>query len=480
MTDNTVFQPSSNPAQSQQQAQSNPVQQPPVQIPTPPQAPAFDSSMYEESFPWGLIFKASIGIIVVVVIAFLVFKFVLPRFRSQSTENVALTYWGLWEDEPVMRSIISDFEKQNPTIKIIYIKQDPKQYRERIIARSQNNLGPDIFRFHNTWLPMASNMLLPLSEDVISKKDFGTKYYPVMQKDLTKNGALYGIPLSVDTLSLFVNSDILQSVGLGIPKTWDEFIKVAKQVTVVSADGKIQTAGAAMGTFDNITHAPDILSLLFIQNGADVTNLSGTSGKASDSLSFYVTRFAVVPDNVWDTTLDPSLIMFAKGKLAMYFGFSWDVFTIKSIDPNLKFQVADVPHLPGREMTIASYWVEGVSAKTKHPKEAFLFMNFLTKKDTLIKLYTEESKTRLFGEPYPQMDMADLLKQNELVYPFVRQAKNASSSIFASDTKDNGLNDRANTYLGNAVRSVLGNTSPQSAIDTLSQGVSQVLKQYGQ
>lgn len=471
MADNTVFQPSPNQSAPPQQAQVPPAQ---------PSPPPFDPSMYEESFPWGLIIKAGIGLLVIVLIAFAVFTFVLPRFRSSSPENVTLTYWGLWEDEPVMRSVITDFEKQNPTIKVNYIKQDPKQYRERIIARSQNNLGPDIFRFHNTWLPMVSGMLLPLSEDVISKKDFNAKYYTVAQKDLVKNGALYGIPLSIDTLSLFVNTDILQSVGLGVPKTWDEFIKIAKQVTVVSGDGKIQTAGAAMGTFDNITHAPDIISLLFIQNGADVSNLLTTSGKASDSLSFYVTRFAVVPDNVWDTTLDPSLIMFAKGKLAMYFGFSWDVFTIKSIDPNLKFQVADVPHLPGRDITIASYWAEGVSSKTKHSKEAFLFMNFLTKKDTLIKLYTEQSKTRLFGEPYSQVDMADMLKQNELIYPFVKQAKNASSSIFASDTKDNGLNDRANTYLGNAVRSVLGNTSPQSAIETLSQGVSQVLRQYAQ
>jgi len=38
-----------------------------------------------------------------------------------------------------------------------------------------------------------------------------------------------------------------------------------------------------------------------------------------------------------------------------------------------------------------------------------------------------------------------------------------------------------NTYLGNAIRSIISNnTSPETAVLTLAQGVSQVLKQYGQ
>lgn len=493
MEDSTIFKPSSqNPqepqshsAQTVDRNQSVPPSQPssitpsgnsPVPSSPPP------SQLYAEPFPWGTILKIAGAVIFLVVLVFLIITFVIPRFQAQKKGNVTLIYWGLWEDDRVMAPIITEFEKQNPTITIQYIKQDPKQYRERIIARMQTGLAPDIFRFHNTWIPEISNILLPLSEDVISKTDFEKEYYPVMQKDLTKNGAIYGIPLGIDTLSLFVNTDILASTGSSIPTTWDDFLKTAKQVTVPdsSGSGTIKTAGAALGTFDNITHASDIVSLLLLQNGADLKNLSGTSENASDAFTFYVTRFAEPPDNVWDSSLDPSLLAFAKGNLAMYFGYSWDIFAIKAIDPNLKFKIADVPHLKGRNFTVASYWVEGVSSKTKHPKEAFLFMNFLTKKETLTKLYAEESKTRLFGELYPQVGMADLLKQNELVYPFVRQANTAVSSFFASDTYDNGLNEKANEYLKKAVESVLGNTSPQTAIDTLSQGVMRVLKQYGQ
>lgn len=327
---------------------------------------------------------------------------------------------------------------------------------------------------------MISGILLPLPSDVIGKKDFEQWFYPVVQSDLEKNGAIYGIPLEIDTLSLFVNSDMLSAQGLQPPETWNKFIDDVHKLTVPDeTNTHIKTAGAALGTFDNITHAPDIISLLLVQNGANLTNLSTTPTNAADAFNFYIS-FATGDSKVWDSTLDPSLLAFEKGNLAMYFGYSWDVFAIKAVSPDLKFQVVPVPHLPNQNKTIASYWAEGVSVKSKHSKEALLFMKFLSEKETEQKLFSEISKTRLFGEPYARVDLADSLKDNSLAYPFVSQAAGAVSSYFVGDTFDNGLNSQLNSYLGNAVRSMLANTSAQSAIDTLSQGATQVLRQYGQ
>ena len=42
-------------------------------------------------------------------------------------------------------------------------------------------------------------------------------YYPVANTDLIKNGAIYGIPLEVDTLELYVNTDLFKSAGLTVP-----------------------------------------------------------------------------------------------------------------------------------------------------------------------------------------------------------------------------------------------------------------------
>ena len=477
MDENTIFQGQGlRQEQSVYQAAPQPqvpnIQNPPI----PPEVPVNNSS---SSFPLMKIVKLLIGILAVVFLGIIIFAVVIPALTKNNNQKVTLTYWGLWEDNRIMQSVISDFQRQYPNITIDYSKQDIKQYRERLVTRINNGNGPDVFRFHNTWYPMLSSILLPLPSDTISKSDFNQWFYPVAQKDLIKNGAIYGIPLHIDTLALYINLDSFKSAGLKPPTNWNDFINDSKTLTVKDVDGKIKTAGAALGTFDNVNHAPDILSLLFVQNGVDLNNIPSTSQQATDALNFY-TSFALGDANVWDSTLDPSILAFTKGNLAMYFGYSWDYFAIKAANPNLNFQIAPVPQLPNNTVNLASYWVEGVSVKGKHQKEALLFMKFLADKNTQDKLYSEEAKTRAFGEIYSRRDLADKLKDNPYVYPFVQQAKTAVSSFFIDGTYDNGLNSQMNTYLGNAVNSLFNNISAQTAVDTLSQGVSQVLKQYGQ
>lgn len=481
MNENTIFQggnQSSVPQSIPKPSPTAPLPQVPQQPAQPLIPPVDDEGSFFSSFHSTTILKIGLALVILIVIVVGISAVLLPMFSRTSNEKVTLTYWGLWEDSNVMQSILSDFHKEHPNITIEYVKQDHKQYLDRLVTRIKNNTGPDIYRFHSSWLPQVSNYLLPLSTEVISNDQLEKGFYPVVQKDVTKDGAIYGIPYGIDTLALFVNPEIFQAAGVQVPQNWNDFIKAARDLTVKDENGVIKTSGASLGSFDNVSHAPDIIAMFFAQNGANIKDLGGTAANATDALEFY-TSFARGEGNVWDSTLESSIIAFAKGNVAMYFGYSWDIFTIKAINPNAAITVHPVPHLPGREMTVASYWVEGVSSQTKHPKEALLFMNYITKPETEQKLYAEQAKTRLFGTPYARVDLAPSLKDNALIYPFVQQAPTATSSYFAGDTYDNGLNSQLNGYLGNAVRSVLNGSSAQSAVETLAQGVTAVLNQYG-
>ncbi len=414
-----------------------------------------------------------LSIFIVLGIVMIVMIFLIPSLNKTSpSTQTTITYWGLFEDNNVMQGIISEFEKQNPNIKVDYIKQDISQYRERLQTRINNGTGPDIFRFHNTWYPMLKNDLLPLPEQTISKDMFTSVFYPVAQRDLIKNGAIYGIPLQIDTLALFINTGIFQSAGRTAPISWEDFLNDARALTVKDSNGNITTAGAAMGTYGNVTHAPDIISLLFYENSVDFNNLSNSSSEINDALTFYES-FANGANAVWNNNLDPSQLAFAKGNLAMFFGYSTDYFAIKQFNPNLAFQIVPVPQLSGKNITLASYWVEGVSAKSKHQAESLLFMKFLAKKETEQKLYADESKVRDFGEPYARVDIADRLKNNPMVYPFVMQAPNAYSSPFVDGTFDNGLNQQLDTYLQKTIDA--GN----NPVDALINAANQTYQQYG-
>ena len=473
--DQTIFQnpnmqnnPNPNPFGGQQ-----PVSQPPLS--PSPSRPEPIPSVQET------ILRILIGLIVLIIVVGFIFFVATTLFGNKNTDNgnAEITFWGLWEDGKTMQVIIDDFQRQNPNIKVKYAKQDIKQYRETLTTRIENGNGPDVFYFHNSWYPMFSSILLPFPTDTITADDYINSFYPVTQKDLVKNGAIYGVPMGIDTLSMYINKDIFTSAGLSYPKTWNDFIDSARRLTVKDEEGKIKTAGAAMGTFENVIHAPDILSLLFLQNGVSFEDLEGSKDRFIGALNFY-SSFATDANNVWDSTLDPSILSFSKGNLAMYFGYSWDFFTIKAFNSELNFEITTVPQLPNQSINMASYWASGVSSKSLHQKQALKFVSYLAKKEVEERMYSEQSKERAFGQPYARVDLAESLKDNPLIYPILFQAKTAESSAFVDSTSDNGLNQELNTYLGNAVNSIYNGVSMDTAFDTFSQGVLQVLQKYGQ
>lgn len=472
MDENTIFKPINVVRQEEIAQPEIPVNNP-IIVPPPSELPS--------SPPPSIFFKILkilLGVAILMGIALFVYNTILPKFFPAKIHQAKLVYWGLQEEASIIAPIIADFEKEHPNIKVEYVKQDIEQYVDKVTTRSNNGNGPDVFRFHNTWTSQLLDLLSPLPNSVISKEDFAKNYYAVVGTDMARNGAIYGLPLQMDTLNLYVNRDLLQAAGLKAPTTWIEFGNAARQLTVKDENNSIKTAGAAMGTSGNITHAPDIISMLFVQNGVNLKDMSSNLQATGDALNYY-SSFALPTGNVWDESFDQSIKVFASGSLAMYFGYSWDFFTIKSINPNLLFDVYPVPSLPGQNITIASYWAEGISSKTKFQKEAILFVEYLTRKETAQKLFAEESKKRNFGEPYARVDLAESLS-NSIAYPFVKAASSAVSSFFVDGTGNNGLNSKMNSYLNAAVDSVSKGASPESAAETLSAGVTQTLRQYGQ
>jgi multiple sugar transport system substrate-binding protein len=380
--------------------------------------------------------------------------------KSEVPKNVKLTYWGLWEPEEVMRPVIEQYQKlysqKNPgsTISIDYIRKPPSQYRETLQSSIRSGGGPDIFRFHNTWVPMLREELAPLPQTIMNNSDYEAMFYPVTKSDLLVGNSYVGIPLMVDGLALFYNEDIFRGAGLSTPPTsWDELRTLAQKLTKTDpGTGEIVTAGIALGTANNVHHFSDIIGLMMLQNQADLRDLTDTL--AQDAFRFY-TIFSV-EDKVWNETLPPSTESFAAGRVAMMLAPSWRVANIREANPQLQFRTAPVPQLPGSTVNWASYWVEGVSSRSPFQAEAWDFLKFLSEKETLRRLYTDAAKTpnRLFGEPYPRRDMADSLLNEPFVGPYIQAAPTAQSWYFASRTFDNGINDRLIKALEDAVNAV--------------------------
>jgi len=425
-------------------------------------------------------FKRFLSILLIIIflgaIGGAVYKFVLPRFFSLGGKNeVSLTYWGLWEEDNVLSTVLADYQSSHPNVKITYERQSPRDYRERLQSALARGEGPDIFRFHNTWVPMLKNELVPVPAGVFDAATFEATFYPVARLDLRVSNTYVGVPLEFDGLGLFINQDIFKAAAKTPPKTWDELRKTALELTVKDSQGKIQIAGVALGRTENVDHWSDILALMMLQNGADLAKPTGSL--AEDALTYF-TIFSQT-DKVWDKTLPPSTKAFAGGKLAMYFGPSWEVFEIKMANPRFSFEVVPVPQLPDTNITWASYWAEGVSKKSGNQEAAWEFLKYLSSKEVLQKLYQTASGTRLFGEPYSRVDMASLLENQPYVGAYIKQAPTARSWYMCSRTFDNGLNEKVIKYFEDAVNAINQGKTAKEALATAAQGVSQTLGTYG-
>jgi multiple sugar transport system substrate-binding protein len=435
--------------------------------------------------------------IIILGLFFLVFKYLFNKKpTSPKDTKITLIYWGLWENEDVMRGVIDDYERNNPNISIKYLRQNITQYRERLQAAIDRGEGPDIFRFHNTWVPMLRNQLAPLPKILFSDEEYKNTFYPVALSDLLMGENYYGIPLEIDGLLLYYNEDILKSANVPVPKTWIDMQNAAQTLTV-KEKGKVITGGVALGTAENIENFSDILGLMMLQNSTKLSSslLSCVSSQSTncaiETLAFY-RKFGESPNNSWDASLDNSILSFSSAKVAMIIAPSFQAFKIadlvKNNGINLNFKTAQVPQLPcpaGKtcsSINWATYWVEGVSVKSKNSESAWKFLKYLSEKDTMEKMYQEQIKTRkLFGEPYSRVDLGTKLIDNPYIAPLIAEAPTMKSFYLSSNTQEGetGINSRLINYLKDAVNSLSEGVSPDSAIKTADNGFKQVFQSFG-
>lgn len=391
-----------------------------------------------------------------------------PSGQTPARE-VVINYWGLWEPESIYREVFDEFEQQNPGVKIVYTLQSQADYRERLLSDLVRGAGPDIFRYHNTWVPMFRNQLAVLPENVMSRAEFQSTFFPVIYTDLNTAGGLVGMPLMIDGLGLYYNKEMFATAGIQPPRTWDQLRQAAQDLTIKSGNN-LERGGIALGLTGNVDHFSDILALMLLQNGANPAD--PTSNLARDAIDYY--RLFAVTDQVWSGVLPPSTYAFATERVAMIIAPSWRAHEIAVINPELDFAIVSVPQLPDSQVSLAAYWVEGVSNQSPNQAMAWKLLEFMSQPESLRKVYTRASQERLFGNPFPRVDMVDQLIGDEYAGAYIEQAAISTSWPMITRTFDNGLNDKIIKYYEDALNGGAGPTQLQ----TLSNGVTQVLSDY--
>lgn len=372
--------------------------------------------------------------------------------ESEDNYVVSLEAWGVIDDSDAYREIIGRYGEINKHATVDYKKFSVESYKQELLEALASGTGPDIFMINNTWLPAFKDAIVPTSESIITFQSFKDSFVDTVIQDFTDGGKIYGAPLSVDSLSLFYNKDLLNEAGItSPPKTWQEFNDAVKRLTKIDNYGNITQAGAAIGTAYNINRSTDILGTLMLQNGAKMVNdnknqaafnegVATTGGSVANpginALEFY-TQFANSSSSVytWNRPTHYSIDAFYEGKLAMMFNYSWHVATIKSKAPRINFDIAEMPQLEnGNKTTFSNYW-GWVVAKNKRTiaadrtnkkavpitddlrwKEAWNFIKFMTMDTAVTEKYLEKT-----GKPAARRDIIEKQKTDPVLGVFVKQ-----------------------------------------------------------
>ncbi|MEI6326618.1 MAG: extracellular solute-binding protein [Candidatus Roizmanbacteria bacterium] len=442
-----------------------------------------------------------IGIIVLVFIG--IFVALITIFRKSTPQQVAvvpvtLTYWGLWEDETILKPVFDAYTLANPHVKISYVKQSSKDYISFIKGRSKSGKGPDIFRYHNTWLPELTNddiYVQPIPDSIMTPAEFEKTFHLIHQQDLKKGNAYFGIPLYVDNLVMVYNKDILKAGGVaGPPRQWiGDLEDVVSKVTVKNDTDVPVTSGIALGTANNVEHFSDIYAVLLLLNNLTsqsllsnewalsvLRNLSTPSGADLGSEALQVYR-QFGEEKIWSSKMPNSIDAFAQGKVAIIFAYTWQIPLIKSKNPDINLAVAPLPEgLQGKKLTLASYWVEGVSpyAKAANQAEAWKLLKYMSSAASEQKIYEAQTKTRGLGMAYSRVDMKSKLSDHPILSTVISQLDQSVSLPLVTRTFDKGLNDEMITYLQTAIDSTSNGVSYSGAMSTAITGFTQTLTKY--
>lgn len=394
----------------------------------------------------------------------------VPQDIQAKSAPFTLEMWGVWDDTDAYSEIIAQYTAAHPYISINYKKFRYEEYEQQLLEAFAKGKGPDIFAIHNTWVRKYQELITPLPAQTstvliyesgsikketvrelqtarsITPREIRANFVDQVAKDAIISGKdasgnfveqIYGLPLSVDTLVMFYNRNLLNLAGIPTPAaTWKDFQQQVKQTTVLDKGGEVLQAGATIGAGANVTRSFDILSLLMMQNGASMMQYpsvvfdkipagqSRTTPPAQEALNFYL-DFSSPSKEVycWNKNMPNSIDYFAGGNAAYFFGYSYHIQQIKNNAPGLSFSIAKVPQIEGNpEINYANYWLYTVSNKSARGEEAWNFIQYLAvNKDNVKKYLTKTQKPAALRELIAEQ------KENETLAPFADQLLTAQS-----------------------------------------------------
>lgn len=368
-----------------------------------------------------------------------------------------------------MKAFFGNYSKTHPCVQVVRqgeVVTGDAAYLTHILSQFSSGSQPDLLMLDNPQLPQfaADNLLVPLQS--LGALPVVKKINPANVEETTYNGKLYALPLDTNTIAIFYNKALLAENGIKtLPKTWSQF----------AADAKKTAHGSDLGFVFSGQAGPGQATWQFDpwawSNGASTTRPD--SPAAVQALSFLtgLVKDGAAPKSVVNWTQTQPIQEFEAGKAAFCENGLWNIPTLESAYPKLKWGVFEIPTRLAGQTVIAPFGGEVWSVPKTNAKEEKAAFQLLKAMSQNLNAFARD----VAGVP-TEPSLWKASPWNESVYqPFLAELQHGRS-------RQAGITKPANEPaidldIGNAIEAALvGKQSPAAALQAAQSQVAPLLK----
>ena len=368
------------------------------------------------------------------IIGVLIFAGVLPGFRAPTGgAGGEVTLWGSFSAQDFEEAFNNFRTAHKSDFTLTYVSKDSRTLEADLVDAIATGKGPDLVLLPYAIATRQANKIAPIPFKSFSLFNYDNTFIQERNLYYGQDGYL-ALPIVVDPLVMYFNQDLLASGRLAQPpKTWTDLQTAVKSLTVADAQSNITQSAIALGLFSNISNAKDILSLLILQAGNPIIQISEvgatvvlgntmgyTKAPTEEALAFF-NRFAD-PANAlysWNSSLPEARSTFTRGNLVFYLGFASEYALLRKENPQLNFGVTLVPQLSGRStQTFGRLLGVSVLSRAKNYSTALQVASLLASAEggkPLSKLYGLPSARADLLSDIPKDSVATLFNQAAII-----------------------------------------------------------------
>ena len=290
--------------------------------------------------------------------------------KQDSRTTVQFASWGSKSEIDILKPLLSEFEKENPDIKVDFM-HIPQNYFQKIHLLFASNTAPDVIFINNLYLPIYANAGL------LEELNTDDNFYPQSLNALSWQGKLYAIPRDVSNLVIYYNKDMFLKKHIPFPKqnwTFDDFLQTSKKLTDKN------TFGISFEE-DPLFYLPYLMS-----NGGGFLPEEINKAESQEAINFYAdlrNKYHTAPKKNESASATMAQL-FLQERIGMYLSGRWMVPKLRE-EASFDWDIAQFPK--GTKGSIvpldASGWA--ISKSSKHKAEALKLINYLSDEKSIEK-----------------------------------------------------------------------------------------------